>query len=240
MRGIAVSPLTSRLLCLVAFAAVGCDRSNAATHQDAPALPPKAEVQLAKTPDALVDRAFEGDIAAVTALLDAGVNPNQSNKFGALPLMTALAVRKGEVAKVLVERGAHSWPQDDKWSPLMFAAFIGERPVVEAMLARDANVTAKNAQGMTALMFAASRGHSEIVSALASKGSEVDARDVNGLTALMFSANNGHSETARALLAVGASADIKSESGQTAAAFARTNGFKELAALLQPSGVPSR
>jgi ankyrin repeat protein len=180
-----------------------------------------------------------GHFDVVTRLAEAGADPNKVSPRAPTdtPLMFALAAERSEVARLLIEKGAHSWVQDDKWSPLMMAAFAGDAEAVHAMLARDANVTTPNARGMTAVMFAASRGRRGIVEALVDKGADANAKDVYGYTALMFAANNGHEDTVRALLDLGADATAASESGETAFSYARLNGFNDIASILQPVGV---
>jgi uncharacterized protein len=191
---------------------------------------------------ALGRAAAAGQFDIVRRLLDGGANPNTPipEAPAETPLMLALVAQRFDVAKALVEKGAHSWVQDDKWSPLMMAALLGDRETIDAMLARDANVHAANARGMTALMFAASRGWSGIVEALAANGADVNAQDVNGYTALMFAANNGHPETVRVLLDAGADAAAASAGGETALSCASRNGFIDVVSLLQPVGAATQ
>lgn len=66
--------------------------------------------------------------------------------------------------------------------------------IVQALLAKDADVNAKAKDGQTALMLAVYNGHIKIVQALLAKGADVNIQNNNGETALMFAAYNSHIE----------------------------------------------
>ncbi|MFX0200286.1 MAG: ankyrin repeat domain-containing protein, partial [Candidatus Hodarchaeota archaeon] len=83
-------------------------------------------------------------------------------------------------------------------SPLMEAASKGDTEKVHALLAKGADVNAKDNDGLTALMRAALQGHTDTVHALLAKGADVNAKDNDGLTALMRAALQGHTDTVHA------------------------------------------
>ena len=60
---------------------------------------------------------------------------------------------------------------------LISAAFRGDAAAVQALLAKGADVNAKNNDGVTALMVASENGHLDVVQALLAKGAEVNAKD---------------------------------------------------------------
>jgi hypothetical protein len=70
---------------------------------------------------------------------------------------------------------------------------------VQALLAKGAEVNAKEEHGMTALMAASFKGHLDIVQALLAKGADVNAKASDGTTALDAAAQGGHADI-RALL----------------------------------------
>jgi ankyrin repeat protein len=155
------------------------------------------------------------------------------------PLLLAIRAHRPQEVKQLLDRGAHAYVQDDQWSALMMAAFIGDIDSVNALLSKDANLNAANDEGVTAVMYAASAGRTDVVRALLAKGAAMDATDGAGMTALMLAANNGHADTARALLEAGADRRARSRTGATAWNLASANGYSDIAALVQNTAVPA-
>jgi ankyrin repeat protein len=168
----------------------------------------------------------------VALLLDARAELTAPT-VGREPLLLAIRARRLQAVKQLLDKGAHAYSQDDQWSALMMASFIGDIDIVNALLSKDANLDAANDEGVTAVMYAASAGHTPIIRALLDKGAAIDAADHAGLTALMLAANNGHADTARALLEAGADLAARSGTGATARDLAAANGYSDIADLLQ-------
>jgi len=71
-------------------------------------------------------------------------------------------------------------------SILLEAAKQGKTITIKTMLANDANINAKDKDGLTPLMRAAYNGHVEIVEILLSNGADVNEKNNNGKTALML------------------------------------------------------
>jgi len=89
-------------------------------------------------------------------------------------------------------------------SELLDATEQGDVASVKALLAKGADIHAKNKHGWTALMAAAQYGHVETVKALLAKDAKVNAKSREGGTALMYAAMNGHTEIVRLLKQAGA------------------------------------
>jgi ankyrin repeat protein len=87
---------------------------------------------------------------------------------------------------------------------LMCAALEGHTKEVKALLARGADVNAKDNAGRTALMFAVINMHYDTVNVLLEHGADVNARAVDGATALMLAASCGEPRIVQALLNKGA------------------------------------
>ena len=92
----------------------------------------------------------------------------------------------------------------DLSSDLHSAAKRGDITAVNALLAKGAEVNAKDKDGRTALMYAAGNGHTETVETLLAKGAEVNAEDKGGRTALMYATWKGHTKIVRLLKQAGA------------------------------------
>lgn len=87
---------------------------------------------------------------------------------------------------------------------LIKAAKKGNTAKIEKLLARGADVNARNKSGWTALMHAAVNGHTAIIKALLAAGADVNAKNKNGGTALMQAARYGHPDIVKLLKEAGA------------------------------------
>jgi len=90
-----------------------------------------------------------------------------------------------EPQRVILSRPARS---------LMLAAEAGAIDRARRLIARGANVQARDADGWTALMLAAKKGHTEIARLLLEEGADPDARDRFGVTALDCARRSGRPE----------------------------------------------
>jgi ankyrin repeat protein len=79
-------------------------------------------------------------------------------------------------------------------TPLMLAAFEGNLPAVQRLLAEGADVNSRDEAGDTALMFAAFKGHAAVVYLLLLHGANVHARARNGWTARKAARSGFHTE----------------------------------------------
>jgi ankyrin repeat protein len=113
-------------------------------------------------------------------------------------------------------------------TPLMQAAQHGHHALVQSLVARGADVNARDSQGCTPLMLAARSGsfsqHDKpcaTVTALFSQKHNsplptLDAQDAEGFTALMYAASQNNHRVVQLLLSRNARQDIRNKQGKTA------------------------
>jgi len=113
-------------------------------------------------------------------LLDAGADPNarSANEMQVMPLHSAVAGGFTDVALMLIERGADvDVRQRHGWTPLHGAAQHDDGSVVDALLAADADATARLDDGSTAADLATAKGHDAIADRLTATSGGAPAPD---------------------------------------------------------------
>jgi cytohesin len=98
--------------------------------------------------------------------------------------------------------------EDYKLTSLHRAAMAGHAAVAKALLARSAEVDAKDYAGGTPLHAAAAQGHSEAAAVLLDAGANPNARDQEGHTPLHRAAEGGHAAVTALLLERGADPNV--------------------------------
>jgi uncharacterized protein len=169
------------------------------------------------------------DAAEVKSLLQRGLDPNLIEpERGDSGLILALRNNSMKVFTLLLN--AHDVNLEAKSrngdTALMVACYTGNKPAVDALLAKGAEV---NKPGWTALHYAAAIGNNDIVQILLDKSAYIDAESPNKTTPIMMAARGGHIMTVKLLLDSGADATLKNDAGMTAIDFARAHNQKDIA-----------
>ncbi len=118
-------------------------------------------------------------------------------------------------------------------TPLHAAALNGHKEIAELLIAKGADVDAKDALGNTPLyntisFNAALDGYKEIAELLIQNSADVNAQDKNGNTPLHEAATSGLKEVVELLIANGADVNAKKKFGRTPLHGAATKGIAEL------------
>lgn len=119
---------------------------------------------------ALIHSVVAGRTDLVKLLLDAGANPNTKNHDDNSALM--FAIGHAPVAALLIDKGADINMKcgGDDTTVLMRAAARGEYRLAELLLARGAEIDARDKHGRTALQLADQFGHRKLADLLKSHG----------------------------------------------------------------------
>jgi hypothetical protein len=117
--------------------------------------------------------AVRGRSDVVRLLLAKGADPNAGENSGYVPLMTAIEKRDIEMAKALLDAGAHVNNQKDGETPLILAARQGCGEIVKLLVEKGADVNAQLRDGNTALHLAAVHGYANLALYLVEKGANV-------------------------------------------------------------------
>ncbi|MDX8452712.1 ankyrin repeat domain-containing protein [Mesorhizobium sp. VK9D] len=152
---------------------------------------------------AIHDAAKEGDVAAITAALDAGAGVDESDGKGT-PLY--LAVRSGHfaAAKLLIERGAdvNAAPTPALGPALMPALAKRRIDLINLLLDGGANPNSKRSREY-AIHIAVNLGCLDCVKALVEAGADVNAKTTDGKTPLHLAKFKGLREIADYLMSHG-------------------------------------
>ena len=179
-------------------------------------------MQQPKAAAALRQAAHDGDVASVTALLEAGdaaAYIDEPDKWaGRTALMQAANGDHVNVVEALLREGCNVNAQDQRgFSALMMAAERGRTIAVVALLQAGADPSQVEETGMTALALAAAGGRREVVQTLlegeappprpraAKPGATatIDLPDKNGRTAAVAAAQAGRLNCLRLLIEAG-------------------------------------
>lgn len=127
-----------------------------------------------------------GNAEVAEALLNSNADPNLVRGDGMMPLHIACDNGFADVAKVLIQHKAdvnRTVSQQGKYkgfSPLMFAARLGDGDVVSVLIEAEAQLDLSKADGFTALHLAALNGNSVACKYLVESGADCQLADETG------------------------------------------------------------
>jgi ankyrin repeat protein/uncharacterized protein YegJ (DUF2314 family) len=196
-----------------------------------------------RTPDERLIHAVEnGDVAAATAALDDQANIEAADKRGCTILMTAVYGQNQPMVEMLLERGANPNEAGDGTPVLHFAALTGNVAILDLLLQRGADITAKDRiRGCSSMLPAVVKGNAEAVTRLIQAGlSPNEATDQAGSPMIFEAVERDHGAVIKALVAGGADPNYKRADQVTPVIAAAFDGKLEaLQALLGAGADPS-
>ena len=141
---------------------------------------------------ALMTCAWSGDAQSVRWLVARGADVNaQESAYGQTALMWAASERHANVVRVLVENGADVHARSKAgYTPLLFAARVGDIESARILLAGRANVNDTDiVTTASPLLVATVRGHTALAAFLLDHGADANANG-SGYTALHWAAGS--------------------------------------------------
>ncbi|KAK1766526.1 ankyrin-1 [Phialemonium atrogriseum] len=184
----------------------------------------------------LLAAAYAGRESSARILLSkGGANPRLRGYGNNTSLFWASARGHENMVNLLLQSGAAddiNFANDKGLTPLMVAAQHGHHGVVEALLARGADVHAVNSKQQSAIHLASHSGHLDIVSSLLSHGAALNSATANGKTPLIFAAAAGFADVADLLASSGALINLADSAGCTALYHTARGGYSGAAEVL--------
>jgi cytochrome c len=144
------------------------------------------------------DAAIKGDVAAITAALDAGAGVDESDG-NVTPLYWAVFMGHLDAARLLIERGADVNAQTTLGPPLIAAVGTNKIDLLNLLLERGADSNSA-LRGESALHVAVNLRCLECVEALVQAGADVNAQTTEGKTPIHLAERQGQREVADYLM----------------------------------------
>lgn len=171
----------------------------------------------------MADAAMQHDNAAVSRLIQEGIDVNSGQADGATALQWAAYHGDAVLAELLLKAGADPLAANRNGStPMWLAAISGDALMLETLLKGGSDANEQLPLGRRPLMLAARSGHVDAVRVLLNNGADPNASEnARGTTALMQAADQGHAEVMALLIEKGADIAARSapvlRDGRTAA-----------------------
>ncbi|XP_048218302.1 ankyrin repeat and SOCS box protein 2 [Perognathus longimembris pacificus] len=168
-------------------------------------------------------------------LLQAGAEPDISNKSRETPLYKACERKNAEAVRILVRHHADANHRCNRgWTALHESVSRNDLEVMEILVGGGAKVEAKNAYGITPLFVAAQSGQLEALRFLAKHGADINTQASDSASALYEACKNEHEDVAEFLLSQGADANRANKDGLLPLHIASKKGNYRIVQLLLP------
>ncbi|KFO21371.1 Ankyrin repeat and SOCS box protein 2 [Fukomys damarensis] len=148
------------------------------------------------------------------SLLQAGAEPDISNKSRETPLYKACERKNTEAVRLLVQHRADTNHRCNRgWTALHESVSRNDVEVMEILVSGGAKVESKNAYGITPLFVAAQSGQLEALRFLTKHGADINTQASDSASALYEACKNDHEEVVAFLLSQGADANKANKDG---------------------------
>jgi len=140
-----------------------------------------------------------------------------------------------DIPDLVFSKGKHGWTPLHRTTT--YGTSYGKKDIAELLLAKGADVNAKDDSGDTPLHNAAEAGHKDMAGLFLANGADVNAGDKYSSTPLHVAAREGHKDVAELLLAKGADVNARDSYGNTPLHDASYRGHTSMVELLLANGV---
>ncbi|KAM6170799.1 ankyrin repeat and SOCS box protein 2 [Erethizon dorsatum] len=169
------------------------------------------------------------------SLLQAGAEPDISNKSRETPLYKACERKNAEAVRLLVQHHADTNHRCNRgWTALHESVSRNDVEVMEILVSGGAKVESKNAYGITPLFVAAQSGQLEALRFLAKHGADINTQASDNASALYEACKNDHEEVVAFLLSQGADANKANKDGLLPLHIASKKGNYRIVQMLLP------
>ncbi|XP_075387473.1 ankyrin repeat and SOCS box protein 2 isoform X1 [Tenrec ecaudatus] len=176
-----------------------------------------------------------GHLDCLLSLLQAGAEPDISNKSRETPLYKACERKNVEAVRTLVRYNADTNHRCNRgWTALHESVSRNDLEVMEILVTGGAKVESKNAYGISPLFVAAQSGQLEALRFLAKHGSDINTQASDGASALYEACKNEHEEVVEFLLSQGADANKVNKDGLLPLHVAAKKGNDRIVQMLLP------
>ena len=150
----------------------------------------------------LMEAIRENAMRSLQVLLDhPKIDIEAAANNGDTALMIASFTRNTAAVKALLAHGAEV--NRHGWTPLHYAAAVGDVEIVQLLLDKSAYVDAESPNKTTPLMMAARGGQTNVAKVLIEAGADVALKNDQGLNAVDFALKNEHRDTAELIRSAG-------------------------------------
>ncbi|GLH10395.1 Ankyrin repeat and KH domain-containing protein mask [Gryllus bimaculatus] len=201
--------------------------------------------------------ALEGSEGALEAALEAGGDPDESDRFGRTALVQAASLGRADAVGALLVKGCDPGRRDALlgWTALRYASACGHLEAAERLLQagarahdlvmlhllhRGAKVNSILENKKTLLIISSARGHGQTVLRLLKYGANANLVDRHERTALHYATMNGYLNVMRSLLEYGANPNAKDAAKKTPLTIACAKGDEQSVLLLLECGADVR
>ncbi|XP_036267571.1 ankyrin repeat and SOCS box protein 2 isoform X1 [Pipistrellus kuhlii] len=176
-----------------------------------------------------------GHLDCLQSLLQAGAEPDISNKSRETPLYKACERKNVEAVRILVQYNADTNHRCNRgWTALHESVSRNDLEAMEILVSSGAKVESKNAYGITPLFVAAQSGQLEALRFLAKHGADINTQASDSASALYEACKNEHQLVVEFLLSQGADANKANKDGMLPLHVASKKGNYRIVQLLLP------
>jgi len=173
------------------------------------------------------------NIEVVKFLLEKGIDLNNPDYKGNLPIFYAIEYNNIGLLKLLIESGADLNLKNAKGETmLMLAAISDQLELIKMLVEKGININIQDNEGKTSVIYAIQNNKNEAFEMLIESGADITLKDNTGKTALMFAITLEQLEVIKLLVEKSSNINLQDNEGKTPLMYAIQNKQNEAAKIL--------